>query len=77
MDQSLIQPNKQSQLRTFALLTLIAGAWFAAYNLIQPLADWIAYGVLNLTQGSHLGDAVAFFLYDVPKIMLLLSGMIF
>ena len=26
---------------------------------------------------SQLGEAVAFFLYDVPKILLLLAGMIF
>jgi uncharacterized protein len=77
MAQSLIHPDKQSQLRVFGLLALIAVVWFAVYNLIQPLADWIAYGVLNLARGSHLGDAIAFFLYDVPKILLLLSGMIF
>jgi uncharacterized membrane protein YraQ (UPF0718 family) len=77
MDQSLIQPNKQPQLRTVAMLTLITVAWFTAYNLIQPLADWISYSVLTLTKGSQLGDAVAFFLYDVPKILLLLSGMVF
>jgi hypothetical protein len=77
MDQSLIQPNKQLQLRIFGLLTLITVVWFAAYNLIQPLADWLSYTAFSLTRGSHLGDSVAFFLYDVPKIMLLLSGMIF
>ncbi len=77
MYQPLTQPNQKPQLRTFALLALITAAWFAAYNLIQPLADWISYSVFNLTRGSHVGDAVAFFLYDVPKIMLLLSGMIF
>jgi len=77
MDQSLIQPKQTSQLHTFTFLMLIAAAWFALYNLIQPLADWIAYSALNLPRGSHLGDAIAFFLYDVPKILLLLSGMIF
>jgi uncharacterized protein len=77
MDQSLIQPNKQSQLRVLGLLSLIAAAWIAAYNLVQPLADWISYSALNLVKGSQLGDAVAFFFYDVPKILLLLSGMIF
>ena len=45
--------------------------------MIQPLADWIAYGLLSLPQGSHLGESLAFFFYDVPKILLLLSGMIF
>lgn len=51
--------------------------WFLAYNIIQPLANWLTYGLLGLAQGSHLGESVAFFLYDVPKILLLLSGMIF
>jgi uncharacterized membrane protein YraQ (UPF0718 family) len=59
------------------LLIVVVAAWFAAYNLIQPLANWIAYDLLRLQPGSHLGDAVAFFLYDVPKILLLLSGMVF
>src|SRR5512146_2722153 len=63
--------------RLFALLTLAAVAWLIAYNLIQPLANWIAYGAFGLPQDSHLGQALAFFLYDIPKILLLLSGMIF
>ena len=74
MDQLLIQSKKQSGMHIFLLLTLITAAWLAVYNLIQPLAEWIAYYALNLTQGSHLGDTVAFFLYDVPKILLMRSG---
>lgn len=54
-----------------------AAAWLVAYNLIQPLANWLTFQVIGLQEGSHLGEAVAFFLYDVPKILLLLSGMIF
>ena len=59
------------------MLSISAIAWFAAYNIIQPFADWIAYGLLSLPQDSHLGQSLAFFFYDVPKILLLLSGMIF
>jgi uncharacterized protein len=77
MYPTLSPTSNPSHWRTFALLTVITVAWFAAYNLIQPIADWVAYTLLNLAKGSHLGDAVAFFLYDVPKILLLLSGMIF
>ncbi len=33
--------------------------------------------MIGLAAGSHLGESVTFFLYDVPKILLLLSGMIF
>lgn len=77
MESSSVSAPKSSNVRLAALLVLAAAVWVAAYNFIQPLADWIAYSALNLARGSHLGDAVAFFLYDVPKILLLLSGMIF
>ena len=63
--------------RLFGLVGLAAIAWFLLYNLIQPLADWLAYSALGLAADSRLGSSVAFFLYDVPKILLLLSGMIF
>lgn len=63
--------------RVYALLALAAIGWLAAYNLVKPLADWLAYSALGLARGSHLGESLAFFLYDVPKILLLLSGMVF
>jgi uncharacterized protein len=63
--------------RVFSLAGVAALAWLVAYNVIQPLADGITYDVLRLERGSHLGDSIAFFLYDVPKVLLLLAGMIF
>ncbi|MFN8568484.1 MAG: permease [Kouleothrix sp.] len=64
-------------MRLALLLGLAALSWLIAYNLIQPLANWLTYVLLGLPAGSHLGESVAFFLYDVPKILLLLGGMIF
>jgi hypothetical protein len=51
-------------------------AWLIAWLVNLPLANWVAFGWLNLEEGSQLGDAVAFFLYDVPKVLLLLSGIV-
>ncbi|MEP7135368.1 MAG: permease [Chloroflexota bacterium] len=70
-------PNSSTSRHIPLLVALSASLWLAAYNLIQPLANWISYTALNLPQDSRLGEALAFFLYDVPKILLLLSGMIF
>jgi hypothetical protein len=61
----------------YVILTFAVLAWLVAYNLIQPLADWIAYTALGLARDSRFGESLAFFLYDVPKILLLLSGMVF
>jgi len=63
--------------RIFVTLGIAILAWLVAYNIIQPLADWISYSLLGLAPDSRLGTSLAFFLYDVPKILLLLSGMVF
>ena len=47
-------------------------AWFAA----APFAVWLTFDVLGLQPGTPLGEAVAFFLYDVPKVLLLLTGIV-
>jgi uncharacterized protein len=60
-------------------LTLFVAAvlWVAAYAVLPAAADYVAYGLLRLDPASHLGSAVGFFLYDVPKILLLLTLIVF
>ena len=69
--------NNASPRRLYLLVAVLIGLWFVAYNAIQPLANWLTYTVIGLASDSHLGESLAFFLYDVPKILLLLSGMVF
>jgi len=69
--------SPQIHKQTFARVFLVLALWLIAYNVIQPLADWLSYSALGLDRDSHLGESIAFFLYDVPKILLLLSGMVF
>jgi uncharacterized protein len=69
--------RNRNALRSFAGLALAAIGWSIAYTVLQPAADALTFDVLRLSRGSQVGDAVAFFLYDVPKILLLLAGMIF
>ncbi len=59
-------------------LTVLAGGvlWLVAWFAALPLANWVAYDLLGLEHGSQLGEAVAFFLLDVPKVMLLLTGIV-
>ncbi|WP_322489965.1 permease [Chloroflexus sp.] len=77
MEQTLTKTSRQSDNRAWLIVVGIAIIWLIAYNAIQPLANWLTYDLLGLAEDSHLGESVAFFLYDVPKILLLLSGMIF
>ena len=61
-------------------LALIAGSlvtWWLLYRVLEPLAQWLTYGLMGIARSTHLGEAVAFFLYDIPKIFLLLVLVVF
>ena len=58
------------------IVTVGAVAWLIAWFAEAPLADWISYDLMRLERGSHLGGAVDFFLADVPKVLLLLLGIV-
>ena len=51
--------------------------WLGAYLSIAPLARWLTYGLFGFGQESPLGHTVEFFLYDTPKILLLLVLMVY
>ena len=60
--------------RSFLLLAGVV--WFALYQSLAPLSK-VLVSVLPLESGSHLRDALQFFLYDAPKVLLLLAGVVF
>ncbi|MBI4700954.1 MAG: hypothetical protein HY744_07300 [Deltaproteobacteria bacterium] len=55
------------------LLVLVAAAvWWVLYRSLEPTAKWLTYRVLSMTAGSHLAAAVEFFIYEAPKVLMLL-----
>jgi hypothetical protein len=50
--------------------------WVGTYIANEPVWDWLNYGRVGLDPATRLGHAVHFF-YDVAKIMLLVTGLIF
>jgi uncharacterized membrane protein YraQ (UPF0718 family) len=57
-------------------ITTAALAWFAAYSQLSGLADAVV-DLLGLSRQTPFGEAVHFFLYDTPKVLLLLAGIVF
>jgi len=51
-------------------------AWVAAYSVLVPFADAVTAGI-GLAPETRLGEAVHFFFYDAPKVLLLLTGVVF
>jgi uncharacterized membrane protein YraQ (UPF0718 family) len=57
-------------------VALAVAAWLVAWFLAWPLSQWVVFELLGLQEGSPVGEALAFFLYDVPKVLLLLLGIV-
>ena len=53
-----------------------AALWWLVYRQLIPLSEWLV-GLLPADRHSHTGAAIAFFLYDVPKVMMLLTLIVF
>jgi hypothetical protein len=56
----------------FALLV-----WIVAYAFLGRLSTWLSHDLLRLSPATHLGSAVAFFVYEAPKVLLLLTLVVF
>jgi uncharacterized membrane protein YraQ (UPF0718 family) len=76
---SLTRPlsSRSRDRRDGVLVLLVALLWWLVFDRLQSLSDLITYQWLGLSPDGHWGKSVNFFLYDVPKILMLLSGMIF
>jgi len=60
-------------------------AWWAVYLNLAPFAHWLAHRFVNLLparftgpgNAAHLESAVEFFIYDTPKVLMLLVLVVF
>jgi uncharacterized membrane protein YraQ (UPF0718 family) len=82
MDNTISQgmPSGLPSARKSRLLLLIGAAlagWAALYYFLQRISDFISYDLLGLSPASRLGSSVGFFLYDAPKVFMLLVLVIF
>lgn len=56
---------------------LLLPLWLICYLNLQKTADFIIDDVLGLVSGRHLTETLRFFIFEVPKVLLLLVLIIF
>ena len=61
----------------WVLAALGAVAWWLLYRSLQPIAEGLTYGVFGLARGGAAASAVAFFVYEAPKVLMLLVVVVF
>ncbi len=72
MNAVLTLPNHRPRL----FLLVAAAVWFVAFQALTPLSEMLT-ALLPVDRDSHLGGALQFFFYDTPKVLLLLTGVVF
>ena len=74
--RALVAIKKLAEQSPSLFLLFGAAIWFGLYQLILPTSELLV-GWLPVERQSHLGGALQFFLYDTPKVLLLLTGIVF
>ena len=65
-----------SNRQPLVFLALSAVVWLAAYKALLPASE-LMVAWLPVDRKSHLGGALQFFLYDTPKVLMLLTAVVF
>lgn len=66
-----------SLIKMAAIGVVIFLLWYGIYSQLAMMSKFFTFDLLGLEPGSHFGEAVLFFLYDTPKVLMLLGIVVF
>ncbi len=69
-------PKKRTK-RLLLELAVTLAIWVLVYRQLSSVAKWVTYSLLHLQPGKHLSAAVEFFLFETPKVLMLLALVVF
>jgi uncharacterized membrane protein YraQ (UPF0718 family) len=61
----------------YIIVVILLPIWFLIYHYLQPVTEWFVFSALGMTKGEHLAESIWFFIYEFPKVLLLLTLIIF
>lgn len=59
------------------IVLLLLPVWILVYKYLQEISDFIVFRVFQMTPEKHLTETLRFFIFEVPKVMMLLVLIIF
>jgi len=69
--------KKLGLIQAIGLGVISLATWIVIYQFLDDFAEWMTFSLLKIEKGSHLGHSVRFFIYDTPKVMMLLTLVVF
>src|SRR5688500_16536044 len=71
------ESSRSAALRRVAPAVLAITSLIVLYTQLERIAAVFTYGLAGLSRGSNVAAAVEFFLFEVPKVLLLLTAVVF
>lgn len=68
---------KSNSGRLYLYLLLALTLWVALFSYLIQISTWLTFKVLPFKEETKLGDAFIYFIYNIPKVFLLLMLIIF
>ena len=73
----LTKSERAERLKGWIIAVVLAVVWWQIYGNLSSAAHWLTYSAIGLGKGSHMGDAVEFFVFEAPKVLMLLLLVVF
>lgn len=67
----------KKSIHQYSLPLLLLPIWYLIYSNLEEWTHWFVEDVLGMERGEHLAETVWFFLYEFPKVIMLLTLIIF
>lgn len=68
---------KTQILKRIILLIIAVFLWWGIYANLAVFAQWFTYALLKMRHGGHLSSSVEFFVFEAPKVLMLLVIVVF
>jgi uncharacterized membrane protein YraQ (UPF0718 family) len=75
--QTIIMNFQIFKSRNFQIAIILLPVWYFIYHFLQPMTDWLIDTVFGMQKGTHFTEAFRFFIFEVPKVLMLLALIIF
>lgn len=74
-----VAKSKDSIFRKYKLLIPLGllPVWIVLYMYLEPLSNGLVYDIFGLDKTLRLTEAIRFFIFEVPKVLLLLTLIVF
>ena len=59
------------------LVLILIPIWIVIYKYLQEISDFIVFRVFQMIPETHMTETIRFFIYEVPKVLMLLVLIIF